>query len=417
MLQHAPGSPRFSHWVAGLTRLIAWVALGASMLALGLGRVHPEAPTARMPAVRGPGPPRPVYIRQSERSEEADSTLWIDPRTGRTTRVAEPAGGRLINASLSPWQEGRGGAQLVGHWTAWGREGRMGAPDGFFLVRIAQPGGTTLDRIPLNGALVGPPCWFPGDAARVLFAMPDGHLYVHSFEGRRGRDPDAGAATRPRRLTWQVPRPWGERGCPSGLSWPTDARLGGRVLASAYPRSGGPDGGRHDEPQLWWLRLDASGTAVAEVGCLGPPRPGDGPDGGGVERSPVVAATAGGDLALAYLYRPRGRRDWQLRLAPVQIDARTGAPVARTDAGRVVAEGCYPTEPVFSPDGRWVFGVVSDAGRLRVRRLAVTTGTPPPRLDVLDPPGEGNGVADTSRGDHDLSMLRSPWHSGYRGQP
>jgi hypothetical protein len=90
------------------------------------------------------------------------------------------------------------------------------------------------------------------------------------------------------------------------------------------------------------------------------------------ERHPQVARTNDGGLILAYLREERNRRTWQLHVAPIEIDEETGDPSVAAEGDRTLTEGCLAVAPVFSPDARWVTGVLeADPPPRTVRRFAV----------------------------------------------
>jgi hypothetical protein len=279
------------------------------------------------------------------------STRFFDSATGRELRASYPAGGWLMYGSPSPWRDERGGWQVVGTWkdTNDGPDSR-----GPSLLRLAMPGGAILDRIALESNLSGSPCWSPGTAARVLFTTWDGQLYQHDFDGARiADDSGSGDSRGPRPLPWRGGRPpapghtW--MGDPS---WPKDPRLGGRIFVSLSRLAWNAGQLEALAPRIWWLRLDPVEVAITAAGPLIRAEPDDldGGDDDVAERHPVLGTTAEGGLVLAYLGRPLAGRGWQLRIAPVEIDPRTGDPTVRRGAVRVVDGDCTRAAPVISAD-------------------------------------------------------------------
>ena len=89
------------------------------------------------------------------------------------------------------------------------------------------------------------------------------------------------------------------------------------------------------------------------------------------QRQPRTA-TARGEPALAYLVYQAGESGFQLRIVPIRFAPESGYPYAREADSRTLAEGCLPTAPAASPDGRWIT-VFRTAGRdLRVERIAIS---------------------------------------------
>jgi hypothetical protein len=223
------------------------------------------------------------------------------------------------------------------------------------------PDGQVLEHVPLDDFPFSRPCWFPGPAARVLLATGDGRLHRLDFDdgpGRRAVRPEG--PRRARHLPWPASWPAPGAAVISDLTWPDDPRLGGRIIAEiVVPRRPGvpaTDAGQH----LWWLRLDRDATAIETVGRLITAAPAGTPEILEEDRLPAVATAPDGTLVLAYL--PLGGFLWQLRLAPLAIDPASGEPRFDPATSRVVARQCVASEPVFSPDGHWLYVVLDRGG-------------------------------------------------------
>src|SRR5262249_55016546 len=142
--------------------------------------------------------------------------------------------------------------------------------------------------------------------------------------------------------------------------WPRDPRLAGTLLVSLtrLHDAGGGKSLRHSS--LWWLRLDAEATQIIGAGPL---HPWDRRTFGGdvaswpEESLPNLRETADGDLVLAYLMKYDRVPGWELHLAPIDIDKKTGNPVMQGDQGIKLAGGRLHSLPVFSGDGRWVYSL------------------------------------------------------------
>jgi hypothetical protein len=205
---------------------------------------------------------------------------------------------------------------------------------------------------------------------RVLVPGYDGILYRVDFG-----DPDTGSG-QPRPIAW--------RGGPTrgvvqldDLSWPRHPSLEGRILAALTLRA------RPGVPytwSIWWLRLDPEATAVIAAGPLALD------DGGWDGRYPILSPAVAGPPTLAWLERAQGRRGdaWRLRIAPVEIDPRSGDPSVNGERTRTLAEGCEPAAPAFSADGRRISYIARGPGALNVRR-AVVTGPAAPGMPEARP--------------------------------
>jgi hypothetical protein len=239
-----------------------------------------------------------------------------------------------------------------------------------------MPEGKLIERIPLETLPDSRPCWFPGNAARILFAGTDGQLYRYDFDDGPGLPVDGTTAPRPlQHVPWRTTTP-----VPRGLfitnpSWPTDPRLGGRIMVSMLDYTRPVDLVKLMGVQLWWLKLDPTGTSIEAAGRMATPAAAASEEIGEDERMPVLAAAPDGTLVVAYLALAGGdRRGWQLRLAEVVIDPVSGDPMVTPGTLRTLALGCgSTTTPSFSPDGRWVY-VVAGGGSTpgRVARFDVT---------------------------------------------
>jgi hypothetical protein len=354
-----------SRLLAILTRPLALASLGVVAMAIALGQRHPPAP-----AHRGLRHDRQVWIRGDFIGDHRNSRLF-DVETGLTIPLTRPAGagGELTLASGSPWREDDGTWQIVGMWRRR-LNGVTGPWKEVSLVRLSQPGGTILDRVEPEVYPNGPPCWFRGTSARVLFTGTDGRLFTWGFGGGGPSDRETDGQPLPRPLIWLTGSPGDEQVMLGDVCVPAGADLGRRVVVTRRPAFG-PRGGALEPFRLWWLELDNRASAILRAGRL---RPKGGEPPGGSERLPSVARTTDGRLILAYLLalEEPGRMGYQLRVAPIAIDEKTGDPTVETTAERTLAEGCLATAPVFSADARWVTGVLrADPPPRPLRRFAV----------------------------------------------
>jgi hypothetical protein len=210
------------------------------------------------------------------------------------------------------------------------------------------PGAEVLDRFELEALPASAPCWPPGLDAWVIYPSTDGVLYRFSFEE---------SAAVPRPLRWRCPPPWGGRVAVVDATWPSHPGLAATMVVAlrhVVPESeDGPP--NWVDSQLWWLRLDPDGMAIVGAGRLIDPAPDGAREELAAEHLPVLAATPDGGLALAYIARRRGESEHRLRLAPVAIDASTGAPHVEEPAVVEVADGRAACAAAFSSDGRWLY--------------------------------------------------------------
>jgi hypothetical protein len=271
--------------------------------------------------------------------------------------VALPASDQVDCAVCSPWRDEEGESQVVGRWIH--RQGPRQLVENIGLARYALPSGRILDRVPLDVVPVGHPCFFPGKAARVLFAAGNGRLYQYSFENEDGttatRDEDDEHAPQP--LAWRAGG-LDERGTVViDPVWPRDPRLGGRLLVSLTHLEKHGDRPVFGPTQLWWLQIDRAGTQIEAAGQLVRRREVSAGISLDEERLPNVAATADGSLVLAYLRRRDTLDAWYLCLAPIEIDPKTGAPTVDEANVHRGSSPLRPTLPMFSTDGQWVYAL------------------------------------------------------------
>jgi hypothetical protein len=337
--------------------VLASLGVLAAVVALG----KRSAPTS---AERGLRPDRPFWVDGEIVGDHCNSRLF-DAESGRKVPMSLPGAGELKVASGSPWQQKDGTWQVVGIWSQLQDAGSDACRE-ISLVRLSQPGGRILDRVDPEVYPSGPPCWAPGTSERVFYTGTDGRLFAWSFQGSREREAGGGQHAGP--LTWLSGLPWDEAVHLADLCVLTDPKLGSRLLVTLR-LAHGPVGGELEPTRLWWLELDSGSNAIVRAGPL---RPEGGAPRGLSERLPRVARTSDGRLILAYLLEAPDRAAWQLRVAPVVIDEETGDPTIETVAERTLADGCCPTAPVFSADGRWVTGLLrADPPPRPLRRFAI----------------------------------------------
>jgi hypothetical protein len=282
--------------------------------------------------------------------------LILDLTTGDCRKLESRDGDNLEYAMFSPWRDEQGNAQVVGRWhRRHGDEGDMLCED-FGLARYSFPDGEVLDRIPTDAIPSGRPCWFPGTSARILFASGDGQLFRFSFEDSSdGYSLGCEDMTTPRVLPWKSDVPGDGAVFLKDPFWSTDPRLGRKLIAAvSYRRI---DGGRAFflSSEIWWLELSPDATSIVDSGRLTrPERSGEHRD----EFMPSVSTAPDGTILMAYLTRSEGRQNVEMRIVPIEFGASTDHPIARASESVRIAQNCSSSPPVFSADGRWIYGLI-----------------------------------------------------------
>ncbi len=392
-----------------LVRLSWFVVLGSVAAAVAVGRYYvPEERQFRRAAVAA----REVngYLV----GDAAPGCRFLDPETGRYSRMTLPDGDSLLFAQATPWRDDRGRSQVVGRWM--GRDGRHGDARGFGLARYSYPSGAVLDRIPVEVAPAAAPTWFPDLSARLIYAGTDGQLYRIAFEDEAGRPAGRDEVMRPVPLSWQCTPPGVDRVHLEDPSFMTVPGLRGRLVVALRRQADLPDGRVFFPSEIWWLELNPRATAIVAAGRLTVPAGETDPLGGVEERMPSIAATPDGTPVLAYLSRPKGRHDWQIRLAPVTTDPETRSPRAAAADSLLIAESSAAVAPTFSSDGLWLNGVIlPERSRAEAERFSVVEAlqaTGPARLARGQEPGPipADPVAEGKR-DDPRKVVRSPRQS------
>ncbi len=115
-------------------------------------------------------------------------------------------------------------------------------------------------------------------------------------------------------------------------------------------------------PDLWWLEVSDGAGSIIAAGPLVRAEDGAGSD---VEkRFPSVAVDPRGRIRLFYLARSWRQGDWQLRSAVVELDGRTGRPMAiGADGPASSPDAELVTSPLLvSSDAETVFGLSRSGG-------------------------------------------------------
>lgn len=363
--------------LTGLLRITALAGLILLGTALGLARLVPD--DDRRARGRYAVEASHLVVPTGFYREESRLPVIYQVGTSRSEELLLPDGELLDHLSLSPWSEPDGARQIVGRWMTYSGRGVDRLSRQFGLARFSYPDLRPIDRIETDLIPACTPCWFPGTQAGILFPGGDGQVYRFEFEPAEGTaSPDS-----PEPIRWEVEGLDPRDTIVQELNWPRDPRFGGRLLASICrvdPRnpSGPPV---FSPPQLWWFQVDSlARTIVAgeriEVGPI--------PESGRTvehHRFPTLQATPDGGILLAYLARTSPSDGWDLRVVPIRLDSRTGAPMAEWERTRTLAADCLPNAPAFSGDGRTIVVLTRTTGAVkpRIRRVPVL----PPHPGVL----------------------------------
>lgn len=361
-------------WTILPIRLVSFMAIGLTAMAVMLGRFAPRPREHRIEA-----PPRYQPIDSAIRDDALHLRL-LDTETGKLEQIRLPRNERIDMASCSPWRDAGGRSHIVGHWTSFDGHQRMRA-DG--LARVVFPGGEILDRIELDAHPASTFCWLPGTSARLLVTSWDGPLRLVMFG-----EPDA-----PLPLTGDpipsVPLTWRCRPPHPGvivIREPTcsiDPRMAHTAIVSLAMADGDQGQWSRIGARLWWLRLSDADLAIEDAGRLIEPRGGVDSGSDLEEHLPCVSATPDGGLALAFLAHRDGDHGLELRLARLAIDAVTGNPRVDPATVRVVAQHRTRSRPAFSPQGRWVYSFPNEHPLPACAdRFSVLDGLPQRRLGV-----------------------------------
>lgn len=294
----------------------------------------------------------------------------LDTQTGEMSPLVLPQAQGLQKASFSDRVNEQGEREVVGRWVRYTGKGPSREMDATGVARFAYPSGRVLDQVPLDFVPSSPPCWFSGDPPRVLLAGTDGRLYRVSFRDHIGQGGADDCEVQP--IDWPQ-RPEGLRESHIGHPvWHKDLRLGNTLIATVgnAPSQEHANGlkRRGYRFQLWWLRLDASGSQIVGGGRLFA----DNPNHDDQEGFPSVASLPDGGLVLTFVRQAPATNVGDVYAVRLEIDDQTGTPVAHWSNARKVAEKCALVPAAFSPDGRWVFtlkGSPGESARLARRDL------------------------------------------------
>ncbi|WZO98041.1 hypothetical protein EP7_005094 [Isosphaeraceae bacterium EP7] len=317
-------------------RVVIGLALAITVAAILLGRyVDPLVGRAREPH----GVVRAVHIQDAAAFCRDQANNFFDPETGESVRLALPMQGGFGPIGLAPPSDGTGSRRAAG-FSAVGRG--EGESSTHRLVVFGVPDGREIDRVSLDVIPTSDPCWSPDGSERIVFSAFDGRLY----EYRRGTR--SGMAVR--RLEMRgglTPRSIGQI---RDVCWPTDPRLGGRLLVTTR-LPGKADGGMGTPPyQMAWLRLDPEDGSILECEPLDRSIQGAGCE----RRFPTIGRSLGGGIQVAFLARRDGETHWHLELAELAASGVDGALSLVEGSERIIARRVHPTPAAFSSDGQFI---------------------------------------------------------------
>lgn len=337
-----------------LVRIGLILTLAANALAIAVARYVPPARYSRILADT-----RYAAINSFGTSVAAWSggLTLLDRETGDTKKLTLGASEHLDQASCSPWRDINGRWQVVGRWRSTSGEGIGESLEDSGLARVSYPGGEVIDRIACERLPEGPPCWFPGTEAKIIYASSDGKLYRYTFVERGSSSAEESAVSGPAPLIWEArdanQEPL-EPGLLSDVSWPADKRLQGRLLVAMRRRIVHRGRAALSPGQVWWLMLDRSGNKIIAAGRLTAPDFHRDDLDNAEESSPVIGANSAGELVLAYLTKYAGQKGWSLKVAGLDVDRHTLNPVVREGTTQTLSLQCYHTTPVFAIGGGWI---------------------------------------------------------------
>lgn len=207
--------------VHSMVRLTIFLAVGSTILAVGVSRLDPPRQIRRSLQ-----PVTTMNVNDSALRKPDRHPRWLDLETGDLTTISINAHDVFEAASCSPWVDESGKRQVVGRWSSRSVEGPLMVSQAFGLGRYSYPDGELLNQVDSEIVPIGPPCWFPGTQARVLFSAGDGQLYRFAFEPMETTDydmlnQDEPVDHQPTALTWGCPKPGRGDVFISDISWST----------------------------------------------------------------------------------------------------------------------------------------------------------------------------------------------------
>jgi hypothetical protein len=213
-----------------LAVVVVRVATITTVLAVLLARSHPMMSTRPETPLRHHAAAPLVVETDPTHELRGHKSLFFDPGTGLPLFASTVGRMNLFHACASPWRDELGRLQVVGVSNGLA-PGAPGEPE---LIRISLPDGAVLDRFPIANPPLARPCWFPDLSARILYIDSRGRLTRLDFDNAA----EGQEAPSPVTLSWREGIPGSDGMLMGDLAWPSDPRLGGRVLAVLRNRLG-----------------------------------------------------------------------------------------------------------------------------------------------------------------------------------
>jgi hypothetical protein len=355
---------------SSLIRLLVLMAVGSTIMAVGLARLTPPRPSNRAGHSA-----KYTNINEFFLADVTERTpVWLDAETGKMTTFSLEDGDVLETATCSPWSDEKNQRQVVGRWTTRIKDGPMSVSKDFGLARYSFPGGQMLDHVSTEMVPVDSPCWYPGTRARVLFSGGDGLLYHYAFEPEpwlKTAKPEAGRDLKPIQLEWHCPKPGNGKVFFGDITWPDDPRMNAYPVVSLREQIPGPHGTAiYSRTSLWWLKLNLAGTEILDLGRLLVSDDLSQSDLKFDHRKPSIGELADGHLVMSYLRQRMGDSGWELRIAPIEFDSDHHVPRAIESQSVSLATRCQPAQPTFTADGRFLNAIAGpEAKDSKVIRL------------------------------------------------
>jgi hypothetical protein len=358
----------------GLIRLTIATGLALFTLAAALGHLGhrdcswPSEADRRLPAgdlafVTTPGEPIARFLDVASGSE-----VHLD---------LEPCE-RLDVVACSPWADAQRRRLVAGRWTFTSSQGKDGLNQAVGLALYRVPDGARLAKVETELWPVAPPCYYPDSAARVLYPTGDGQLHQFDFRRTTAQEETAEAAPGPVPVGWDWTTRWHYQPLVTEPCWPAIPGFERTLLVSLNER--GEDGGPYGPTEIWWLRLDQAGDNVIDAGRLTCPI--GYPDEPQVdEHRPVLGRGPDGELLLLYQARRAHQLDWELRIAPVQLDDATGVPSAGDSQS--IDHDKRVSNHTLAADGHSVYSILREWGKPTVVRKVPLAGRWLAQRDLL----------------------------------
>ena len=359
-----------------MIRMIVLMAVGSTILAVGVSRLIPPQQVHRqlLPVCN-------FNVNDYLLGVVDRQPRWINSETGEMKLIPVEVDGIFEAASCSPWVDDSGQRQVVGRWSSRQNHGTEAISTAFGLGRYSFPEGKLIDQISCETVPTSAPCWYPGTRARILFAAGDGDLHQFSFEDEDrseiSSEPTICVDSEPSTLIWACPKPGLGNVFIGEINWPTDPSWEGKLIASMRILVADETGmSKFSSSELWWMKLDLSGTRIIELGPLINHDVSTSRLNAFDERSPVVSKMPDGTIVLAYAQQSDQEKGWAVYLAKILKDERGNLIPANESKSYRFPVVCQPSSPNFSVDGRWLSILTRDEfGIDSVLRLPTLTAS------------------------------------------